>query len=71
MNRPQQGFFTKKELRVCILALSDLSNKDIADRLFVTEKAVKFHLTNINKKVGSKNRVSLKQKVSEGLDIAA
>lgn len=33
-----------------------LSNKEIGDRIFVCEKTVKFHLTNIFKKTGVKSR---------------
>lgn len=33
-----------------------LSNQSIADELCVTEKTIKFHLTNIYKKLGAKNR---------------
>ena len=35
------------------------TNQEIADNLFVTEKTVKFHLTNIYKKMKVKNRVTL------------
>ena len=33
-----------------------LSNLDIADRLYVTEQTVKFHLSNIYRKLGVANR---------------
>lgn len=36
-----------------------LSNKEVATRLFVTEKTVKFHLTNIYKAMGLKSRAQL------------
>lgn len=35
------------------------ANKVIASDLFVTEKTIKFHLTNIYKKMGAKSRASL------------
>lgn len=34
-----------------------LSNQQIADELFVTEKTIKFHLTHIYKKLGATNRL--------------
>jgi hypothetical protein len=36
-----------------------LSNKEVANQLFVTEKTVKFHLTNIYKKMNVKSRAQL------------
>jgi DNA-binding CsgD family transcriptional regulator len=43
---------TKSESAVASLAAQGLRSKEIASRLFVTEKTVKFHLTNIYKKLG-------------------
>lgn len=40
-----------------------LSNKEISERIFVSEKTVKFHLTNIYKKLGVKTRVELLAKM--------
>jgi DNA-binding NarL/FixJ family response regulator len=39
------------------------SNKQIGADLFVTEKTVKFHVTALNKKIGSKNRHEMMTKV--------
>ena len=36
-----------------------LSNKEVANQLFVTEKTIKFHLTNIYKKMSLKSRAQL------------
>lgn len=50
---------SKRELEVATWASRGLSNKDIAIQLCVTEKAIKFHLTNIYKKTPYKNRYAL------------
>lgn len=39
-----------------------MSNLEIADKLFVCEKTIKFHLTNVFKKVGVKTRAELMAK---------
>lgn len=47
---------TKKEQAVANLLVQGLTNKEMSIQLGVTEKAVKFHLTNIYKKSNVKNR---------------
>lgn len=47
---------TKSEVKVARLVAKGLANKLVADRLFVSEKTVKFHLTNIYKKMKVKSR---------------
>lgn len=47
---------TNRELNILMLVAEGLSNSDIADRLFVTEQTVKFHLSNIYRKLGVSNR---------------
>jgi len=44
-----------------------LTNKEIGDLLFVTEKTVKFHFTNIFKKCKVKSRVQLMAMVNNAL----
>jgi hypothetical protein len=44
---------------VAELVSKGLSNKEVASQLFVTEKTVKFHLTNIYKKMSVKSRAQL------------
>ena len=52
------GFsLTGRELEVLSLLVEGLSNREIADRLSLSEATVKFHLTNIFSKLGAKNRV--------------
>jgi len=55
---------TKREVRVLKLVASGKTNKEIAKRLFVSEKTVKNHLNHIYRKLGVKNRA---QAVLEGL----
>ncbi len=47
---------TERELSILRLVAEGLSNLDIANRLFVTEQTVKFHLSNIYRKLGVANR---------------
>ena len=44
----QKGL-SNREAEVAELVSKGLSNKEVANQLFVTEKTVKFHLTNIYK----------------------
>lgn len=50
---------SNREAEVAELVTQGLSNKEVANRLFVTEKTVKFHLTNIYKKMNVKSRAQL------------
>ncbi len=54
----QKGL-SHREAEVAELVAEGLSNKVVANRLFVTEKTVKFHLTNIYRKMGVKSRAQL------------
>ncbi|MEJ2555473.1 MAG: response regulator transcription factor [Anaerolineae bacterium] len=54
---------TPTEMRVLQLAATGQTALEIADELFVAEKTVKNHLTNIYRKLGVKNR---SHAVSEG-----
>jgi DNA-binding NarL/FixJ family response regulator len=47
---------TERELSILRLVAEGLSNLDIASRLYVTEQTVKFHLSNIYRKLGVGNR---------------
>ena len=42
---------SRRETEVVILVLQGLTNKQVADKLCVAEKTVKFHLTNIYKRM--------------------
>ena len=54
----QKGL-SNREAEVAELVTKGLSNKEVANQLFVTEKTVKFHLTNIYKKMNLKSRAQL------------
>lgn len=48
---------TKREYEVLILIAEGLNNKDIAERLYISEKTVKNHVSNIFKKLDLNDRV--------------
>lgn len=50
---------SNREVEVVEKVAQGLSNKQAAERLFVTEKTVKFHLTNIYKKLKIVSRSQL------------
>src|SRR5476651_2489131 len=54
----QKGL-SNRESEVAELVSKGMSNKEVANQLFVTEKTVKFHLTNIYKKMNVKSRAQL------------
>ena len=56
---PISDLLTQRENEVATLVCSGMSNAQIANRLFVSEKTVKTHLSNIFSKLGLKNRVQL------------
>lgn len=54
----QKGL-TNREAEVAELVSKGLSNKEVGNQLFITDKAVKFHLTNLYKKMNVKSRAQL------------
>ena len=48
-----------RQSEVVSLVLQGLSNREIANRLLINEKTVKFHLTDIYKTLGVKSRAQL------------
>ena len=50
---------SNRECEVAEQIAQGFSNRAAADRLFITEKTVKFHLTNIYKKMNVKSRAQL------------
>ena len=47
----QERGLSKRESDVVILVIQGLTNKQVADQLCVAEKTVKFHLTNVYKRM--------------------
>jgi DNA-binding CsgD family transcriptional regulator len=55
-----EGFgLSKREAELVPLVLDGLPNAAIGERLFISEKTVENHLTNILRKTGTKNRLQL------------
>jgi LuxR family transcriptional regulator, positive regulator of biofilm formation len=50
---------SKREAEVAEHVSRGLSNKEVGDKLFVTEKTIKFHLTNIYRKMNLASRTQL------------
>ena len=50
------GGLTRRELEVLALVATGLTNNAVARRLWVTDETVKFHLSNIYRKLGVPNR---------------
>ena len=56
---------TASERRVAQMAAQDMTNKDIAQALFVTVKTVEVHLSNVYRKLGLKSRRQLGDALAE------
>ena len=50
---------SNRERQLCQMFLETNTNKELADKLFITQKTVKFHLTSIFKKLELTNRMEL------------
>jgi len=56
---------TRRQLEIARLIADDLTNRQIADRLFLSERTVETHITNILNKLGLNSRVQLSRWVAE------
>ncbi|MER7585338.1 AAA family ATPase [Kitasatospora sp. NPDC097691] len=61
---------TAHERRVAGLAANGLSNREIAERLTVTQRTVEFHLTNVYRKLGIARRTQLHASLGGGSSAA-
>ena len=55
-NTAREDGLTKREIEILKAVAHGLANQQIAEQLWVTEQTVKFHLTNIYRKLGVDNR---------------
>ncbi len=63
---------SERELEIMRAVSAGLSNKAIAQKLWVTEQTVKFHLTNIYRKIGVSNRTeAARWALGKGLQVEA
>ena len=56
---PRFGKLTPREKEVLQLIAKGLSNEEIAKTLFISKHTVKNHITNIYRKMGSRNRTKV------------
>lgn len=56
LNAPLAETLTAREMEVLLLVAEGLANKDVAEKLVVTERTVKFHVSSIMGKLGATNR---------------
>lgn len=54
--KPKDSELTEREKEVLLCLVEGLSNKEIADKLFISDKTVKIHVSKIYKKLNVKSR---------------
>ena len=60
-----RAVLTRRQLDIARLVADDLSNKQIAARLFLSERTVETHITNILNKLGLNSRTQISRRVPE------
>lgn len=62
---------TRREWQILTLVSEGMSNAEIAQRLWVTEQTVKFHLSNVYRKLGVSNRTQASRwvRINEVVDV--
>ncbi len=61
----REAGLTAREIEIATFICNGLSNKEIGDKLFISESTVKKHTTNFYKKINVSNREQLKQFIKE------
>ena len=51
-----KSILTKREKEVFILLIKNMTTKEIADKLYISEKTVRNHISNAMQKLGVKGR---------------
>ncbi len=51
-----KSILTKREKEVFILLIQNMTTKEIADKLYISEKTVRNHISNAMQKLGVKGR---------------
>lgn len=59
VNRSESFGFTKRESEVLSYLIDNTQTREIAENLYITERTVKFHISNIFNKTSAKNRMEL------------
>jgi DNA-binding NarL/FixJ family response regulator len=60
-----QTVLTRRQLEIACLIAGDLSNRQIAARLFLSERTVETHVTNILNKLGLSSRTQVSRWMAE------